>query len=363
MEHSHFLTEPAVFAAEDHYQIMVPIRSECLMWVQVGDRHYYDDTNGILRSLCTVHRAQVPMAELDAAGGYTIHIRPVIHRSSWRSQTGEVCSYFYPFSPVPTKDARAYCISDAHGRVAQPVAAAAAYGDFDFLILNGDLTDCCDDPASLLNLYHLCAALTGGQKPVVYARGNHDLRGSHSEYTEEQTPLCNGRTYYTFRFGSLWGVVLDCGEDKRDDHIECGNVFCCRDFRERETQWLQDLVERSQTEYAAEGVTTRVAIVHYPFPHKMWADYELEEDIYTEWCRLLRIIQPQVMICGHMHRNDVWPVGGEWDTFGQPCPMVLSGVPRDAYFSGCGYYFDEDKIVATHTDSEGSKLKQTILTK
>ena len=363
MEHPYFLTHPAVFAAEDHYQIMVPVRSECLMWVQVGEHNYYDDTNGILRSLCTVHKVRIPISELDAAGGYTVHIRPVIRRSGWCSQTGEVYSYPYSFFPVPAANARAYCISDAHGRVAEPVAAAKAYGDMDFLILNGDLNDCCDDPAVLLNIYRLCSEITEGRKPVVYSRGNHDLRGSHSECNEEYTPLCDGRTYYTFRFGSLWGVVLDCGEDKLDDHIECGNVFCCRDFRERETRWLQELTQRAATEYAAEGVTTRVAIVHYPFSWTMWADYNLEEDLYSEWCRLLRQIEPQVIVCGHMHRSDVWPVGGERDTFGQPCPMVLSGVPRDGYFAGCGYVFGDSEIIATHTDSVGAELKRTTIEK
>lgn len=353
------LTAPAVFAAEDTYQIMVPVRSECLMWVQVGDQCYYDDINGIFRSLNTVHRAVVPMAELDAAKAYTVHIRPVIKRSSWCSQTADVVSFSFAFDPVPADGARAYCISDAHEKIEEPIRAAETFGHFDFLILNGDLANCYDDPCRMMNIYHICDRLTAGRKPVIYSRGNHDVRGSHSECAEALTPLCNGRTYYTFRFGSLWGLVLDCGEDKRDDHIECGNVFCFRQFREKETAYLRQLVTRSHKEYAAEGITHRIVIVHYPFSCKMWADYELEEDIYREWCALLKDVQPQVIVCGHMHRTDVWMPGGERDTFGQPCPMVLSGVPKEGYYAGCGYQFDKEAIRATHTDSNGQQLRQT----
>ena len=61
-------TAPAVFAVENTYQILVQIQAECLMWVQVGDTCYYDESNGILRSLSELHRVTVPMAELERIG-------------------------------------------------------------------------------------------------------------------------------------------------------------------------------------------------------------------------------------------------------------------------------------------------------
>ena len=351
-------TTPVVFAVEDTYQIMVPVTAECLMWVQVGDRNYYDDTNGVLRSLCEVHKATVPMAELDRAGRYTLHIRPVIERGGWCSKTGEVISYEYDFTPVPHENARAYCISDTHGRTEEPIRAAQAFGEFDFLILNGDLCNCCDDVAVLMDIYTIASRLTGGNKPVVYSRGNHDLRGSHSERAADYIPSREGRTYYTFRFGSLWGAVLDCGEDKRDDHIECGNVFCCLDFRERETEYVHQMADAKT--YEAEGITTRVVIAHDPFSQQLWPDYDMASHLYKQWCQRLREdVKPHVMICGHMHRTDVWYPGGQRDTYGQPCPIVLAGVPRENYHAGCGYIFGKDSITAIHTDSEGAVLRTT----
>ena len=356
-------TAPIVFAVEDTYQIVVPVNAECLMWVQIGDKTYYDDTNGILRSLSDVHRVTVPMAALDAAKEYTVYLRPVTLRRGWCSQTEEPIAYTYPFIPVPTQGARAYCISDSHGRIEEPVAAAKAYGDIDFLILNGDLANSFDDPDQLLNACRLAERLTGGSKPVVSARGNHDLRGKYSEQTALYMPQCHGHTYFTFRFGSVWGLVLDCGEDKRDDHVECGHVFCCRAFREKETDYLREVIRRAEQEYAAEGVTTRVLIAHFPFAYKRWADYNLEEDIYAEWCRLLREeIRPDLWICGHMHVTDVWEVGCPQDTFGQACPILLSGVPGDGYYAGCGYTFGDTAVEATHNDNSGAVLRQTVIT-
>ena len=63
-------TNPAVFAVEDEYQIMVCVKAPCLMWVQVGDERFYDESNGILRSNISTHRMHVPMKVLDAAKEY-----------------------------------------------------------------------------------------------------------------------------------------------------------------------------------------------------------------------------------------------------------------------------------------------------
>ena len=45
-----FKTAPAVFAVGNEYQIMVPVKSELLFWVSVGDQAFYDHINGIMRS-------------------------------------------------------------------------------------------------------------------------------------------------------------------------------------------------------------------------------------------------------------------------------------------------------------------------
>lgn len=355
-------TAPIVFAVEDTYQIVVPVTTECVMWVQIGDNTYYDDTNGILRSLNDVHRVTVPMEVLDAQKAYVVYLRPVTLRRGWCSQTEDPVAYTYPFVPVPHQGTRAFCISDSHGRIEEPIAAANAFGNIDFLILNGDLANSFDDADQLLNACRLAERLVGGSKPVVSARGNHDLRGKYSEMTALYMPQCHGHTYFTFRFGSLWGLVLDCGEDKRDDHVECGHMFCCRDFREKETEYLRAVIHRAENEYAAKGVTTRLMIAHFPFAYKRWADYNLEEDIYAEWCRLLREeIKPDLWICGHMHITDVWPCGGERDTFGQPCPIILSGVPGEGYYAGCGYAFGEQNIEATHIDNSGNIVRHTAI--
>ena len=98
-----FFTTPVVYAVGHEYQILVPVAYETLMWVQVGDRCYYDDSNGILRSGVSTHRMTVPMEELDRAGAYTVCFRRMIERKPYRSETGDIEYYESPFSPLPAK--------------------------------------------------------------------------------------------------------------------------------------------------------------------------------------------------------------------------------------------------------------------
>lgn len=44
-------------------------------------------------------------------------------------------------------------------------------------------------------------------------------------------PGDDGRSYYTFKVGCIWGILVDTGEDKEDSHAEYGGIICCHDFR------------------------------------------------------------------------------------------------------------------------------------
>ena len=114
------------------------------------------------------------------------------------------------------------------------------------------------------------------------------MRGNFAEKFAEYTPNANGNTYYTFRLGNIWGVLLDCGEDKPDDHPEYGNTLCCRVMRDEETRYIKNLMKHAKEEFAAEGVQKKLIIAHYPFSLNINPPFYMENDIYKEWCALLK---------------------------------------------------------------------------
>lgn len=357
-------TAPAVFAVENEYQIMMQIASPCLVSCLVGGEEYFDDSNGILRSLQEIHRVSIPMEALDSAREYTLRLRPLMERKPYFTTTHPLQEFSFSFRPVPEENIRAYHISDAHNDIAGPVAAAKAFGKIDLLILNGDVIDHSGDPSKFDNVYEICAQLTGGEIPVIFSRGNHDMRGNFAEKFADYTPSHHGKTYYTFRLGGLWGLLLDCGEDKPDSHEAYGHTICCHAFRKRQTLFLKDLIARKEEEFAAPGIHTRLVIAHNPFTEMLEPPFDIEQKLYQEWTDLLREhVKPHLILCGHDHLLEVRLPGHEKDHRGQPCPVVIGASPRKEGFAGCGLIFGKDRIETAFTDCHGAELGKTILPK
>lgn len=365
-------TSPAVFAVGKEYQIMVPVNCPSLMWVRVGNEEYFDDSNGILRSGDLIHRMSVPMDELNREKEYTVCYREVIERKPYFSETSEIFEEVYKFRPVTSKNPKCYHISDAHGRIETPVKAALDFveknGEIDFLILNGDVIDHSGDIEKFDNIYMIADQITHGEIPVIFSRGNHDTRGIYAENIAEYTPCHNGNSYFSFRLGNIWGLVIDCGEDKVDQSEEYGNTICCHAFRKRETRYIESIIKNSENEFNADGVEHIIAVCHVPFTRHIDEQldsykFTIEKEIYTHWGKLLKEhIKPEIMICGHLHDNFVAFPGEERDVNGHPCPIAIISKPFEDIFSAAGIIFKKNKIDVIYNNSNGEILcKEEIL--
>ena len=364
----YFKHAPAVFAVNKNYQIMMPCDKSCLFFVRVGGKCYYDESNGIMCSRNKVHKVEVPADELDKAKEYTVCIRPLIRRKAYFSKTKSVIEKTYKFYPIPENNIRAYHIADAHSKVDEPIKAAETFGDLDFLILNGDVIEDSSNPSKFMNIFEICFRLTKGEKPAVFSRGNHDLRGNFAEKFADYTPTNCGNTYYSFRLGNIWGILLDCGEDKNDDHPEYGFTVACHTFRERQTAFLKDIIKNSENEYEAHGVKHKLVISHNAFVHRYTPPFDIEQDIFAEWSALLREnVKPEIMICGHAHElNIYYPENSKWNNNGSVCPVVIGSTiqkKKPVYFAGCGYVFNDETIEVVFTDSNGEVLRKETISK
>ena len=191
------------------------------------------------------------------------------------------------------------------------------------------------------------------------------MRGRIAEKFLDHVPHRNRNTYYSFRLGNIWGVILDCGEDKPDEHEAYGGTVACHPFRKKQALFLKELAAKADQEYAAEGVVTRLVISHIPFTEKNSPPFDIEEDIYREWTALLQeYIKPHLIICGHTHQAQLRYPGHPQDTYGQPCPVVIaSGFDNTDYWTGCGFVFREKEISITFTDSNGEVLSTHTIPK
>ena len=360
---------PAVFAVGKSYQIMALVNRDTLFYVQIGDQVFYDHTNGVMRTLGRVRSVTVPMSLLDAKGAYTVFCRQMLDRKPYFPETGELHSATYPFRAVPQNaPVRIYQLADTHGGFEAPAAAASYFGEApDLLVLNGDIPDHSGNMENFALIYRLADAVVNGQRPVVFSRGNHDMRGYFAENITAFSPTDHGNSYFTFRVGGLWGMVLDCGEDKPDEHDAYGNTNVGHHFRMSQTAFIKRVIENAATEYNALGVTHRMVIAHNPFTCIHPAPFDIEQDIYAEWAELLAAhVKPHALLAGHMHYCEIKPQGGELDK-AHAIPVIIGSRPKRneekkiVSFVGTALTLTEKTIEVAFTDERGEVLDTGIL--
>lgn len=354
---------PSVFVVEDTYQIVVPVKCPMLFWIEIDGKNYYDHSNGILRSSNLIHKVNVPMKELDRACKYTVNYRKIIERKPYFSTSEETVTLEYNFRPLKAgNDVHIYHISDSHGLVNEAVEAERrAENHTDLLILNGDIANDSGCVENICKMYEIASRITKGEYPCVYSRGNHDLRGACAEKLEDYTPTDNGLTYFTFKVGDIWGVILDCGEDKEDSHAEYGLTVCCHQFRQDETAFLEKLIEKG--EYKSADVKHRLVICHVPFAYDDMSSggiFNIENETYSRWCELLGQIEPELMLCGHVHLCKIIHKGDEYDNKNQPCTVILGGNPDSieggSGFTGASIVLKDKSASVSFNDSRGTKV-------
>lgn len=368
MEEPTLLYHPGVFLMENTYEIILICRRNALASVIVGGRTYTDNNNGVMRTDTEVHKIKVPMAALDEARHYRVHLAPLADHCNYYPKPDPTEAYDYDFTPVPADGkVEAYVLADTHGDAVTPAETALLRPHLDLLILLGDIGDSAAAREQIITMNRLTAAITEGRFPALYVRGNHDTRGYMAERLTDYIPTRGGATYYTFRAGPIWGVVLDCGEDKPDSSIEYGGVADYIGFRHAQTDYLRSLINHAEDTYAAEGVKHRVALCHINFTHSNRGFRDDNPEIYEEWVAALNEIGIDMLICGHQH-----VVGVQTPDYftGHPKPAfhtlltaahrnrpeLLRGGHHPGEYTGTALTFDGRGLTYAFTNHDGEEL-------
>lgn len=352
-----FSTTPVVYAVGNEYQIIFYVRCCAYAKITVGGIDFDDCVCGVMRSAKGIRKITVPQKLLDEAEEYTLVIQPVVARLAYRTQVIKTIEKKYRFNPVKSGcEIRAFMTGDAHGNAERSIKAAKTFGRFDFLIVNGDMSNKCEKIRSFETHHNVAAQLTDGKIPVVYARGNHENRGAAAELIYDYIPLKDGKTYYTFRLGSIWGLVLDCGEDKQDENVEYGGSVRFHSFRQEQTDYIREIIANAKNESDAQGVEHRVIVSHIPFIRDMNKPFTIENETYSEWAEILKQIKPEAIISAHMHTYEIMRDDAKSARFPAPCPTVVGTECRDEYLGATGLIFEKEGITVKFITSAGETV-------
>ena len=297
---SYFTHEAVVYAVEDTYQIVFSTNHSATAWVEVGGEKYYDLFAGSMKSNDTVHKIVVPQDKLDNAKGYSIHAEKMIYRGPFGGFKGKEISKSYNFRPVDTSNGLVYYVmSDVHHARKGAVDTALSVKDLDFLVILGDSVGMMDyyDDVQFSNV--LAHDVTKGEMPVVYARGNHEIKGAYAEELHKYVGSKNGSFYYWFKLDDVFGITLDLGEDHDDDWWEYYGTAQFDLYHKEQTLFLQDLLATKPYE------NYRYTLVACHIPIQFVNSRKNHTDVKETWTDLLNQIGVDLAVYGHQH--DLYP--------------------------------------------------------
>ena len=304
---SRFTYEPVVYAVEDTYQIVFSTNHPATAWVEIGGEAYYDLFAGSMKSKDTVHKITVPQEKLDEAKAYSIHAEKMIYRGPFGGFKGKEISRDYSFRPVDTADGLVYyTMTDVHHARKGAVEAALTAQNLDFLVILGDSVGMMDYEKDVQFSNLLAHDVTGGQIPVVYARGNHEIKGAYAEELYKYVGSKNESFYYWFTLSDVFGINLDLGEDHDDGWWEYYGTDRFDYYRDEQTEFLRELTETKPYE----GFRYTIVTCHIPI--QFVNARKDHEGVKAEWTALLNQIQPDLAVYGHQH--DLYPFLEEQET-------------------------------------------------
>lgn len=295
-----FTYKSVVYAVEDTYQIVFSTSAKSIGWVEIDGKRYNDLFAGSMQSEDLVHKIEVPQEVLDAAKSYSIHAKKVLYRGPFGGYLGKEISEAYSFKPVDTSDGLVYYnLSDVHSAIKGASKTASFVENLDFITILGDTVSMIDRYSDVQLANKLAHLITKGEIPVVYARGNHEIKGKYAQELYKYVGSKNQEFFYDFKLSDVYGIVLDIGEDHDDSWWEYYGTADFVTYQEKQTKMLQQIINQKK----AEGAKYTLVACHIPIVF-VNARHNHEQVKHT-WTSLLNQIQPDLAVYGHQH--DLYP--------------------------------------------------------
>lgn len=250
---------------------------------------------------------------------YRVCSQEILQYKAYSKKFGHTAkSEFHSFT-MPATDTDSFTaviFNDLHQRSAvfQALLKQVKQIDYDFVIFNGD---CIDDPANHAQATRFISLLTesvhGDRIPTLFMRGNHEIRNAYSIGLRKHMDYIGGKTYGAFNWGDTRIVMLDCGEDKTDDHKEYSGLNDFTQLRNEQVNFLKEELKSKEFKKADK----RILIHHIPL-------YGCDNLCWDLWEPLLRKAPFHVSINAHTHKFAYHPKG----TLKNNYPVVIGGGNR-----------------------------------
>lgn len=190
----------------------------------------------------------------------------------------------------------------------------------DVVIFNGDcIADVQTQDNAVNSISHYCGVLGGADVPTIFIRGNHETRGAYSMFLWNLLEKKgDGHTYGGFNLGDTRFVLLDCGEDKPDDHWVYYDMNDFTHYRQDQAEFLKKEIASKEFKSAAK----RILIHHIPIYGRNQDSYNPCKDL---WGEILSKAPFDISLNAHTHRFEYIPTKEDGNNY----PVMIGGGPNE----------------------------------
>lgn len=251
------------------------------------------------------------------------------------------------------KDFRVIVYNDIHSNMEMFNKLHSLVEDkpYDLVIFNGDCFDDVEVENDILDrLLTYTPRIKNDEIPSIFIRGNHETRGEYSLHLWDYLGRIDGRSYSAFSLGDTRFVLLDCGEDKPDDHWV---YYDMNDYTQHRTDQAEFLKEELQST-AFKDANKRVLIHHIPI-------FGVNPDSFSPcsdlWMPVLENAPFSISLNAHTHRYRVIEKGETGNNF----PVIIGGGNREPDGTVMVLEKKGDKLTVEVINAAGEKLLEREL--
>lgn len=207
-------------------------------------------------------------------------------------------------------------LNDIHGKAdyMTRLCKSVDFSKLGFVAFNGDMSSSVESGEQLFKAYlDASVSLFATGTPILFTRGNHETRGVFADSLGDYFPGQDGRFYGIYRYGDVCILLLDCGEDKTDDHAEYNGLADYDAYRIEECEWLKKAVRSDEFLSAS----ARIVLLHIPPMAEAWHGSVHLNELFVP---VLNEAGIDLMLCGHDHAYSFRPAGEQGTRF----PIVVN---------------------------------------
>lgn len=320
-----FLTRPYLHSVgENKMSVRWITNKPSYSWVEYGEQGKFDKkafqvADGLVNAYNRIH--EIHLEELQEGKQY--HYR-VVSKEIRKFEFEDVLTYgdtiysdVYKFNSFArqVKEVSWLVFNDIHDT---PESFAHLLqinknDSFDFVFLNGDMFNFQSDEEQIIeHLIKPCTDVFASEKPLLYVRGNHEMRGKFAQQFKDYFTYQQNQFFYC-EFGPLLLIALDTGEEEIYTGFDKSDLY-----RQKQARWLEELMQSKIYQTAKH----RVVMMHIPPFYSF--DRKGSRHCKQLFSPLFDQYKVDLVIAGHTHTYGVHhPVKNQ-----HSYPIVIGGGPK-----------------------------------